>query len=896
MIHISRDLHGSVSISKILYRLSNVGNKRNISEDTRSVINSIDMEKRARKRFFSNADKKEYAKRKTNFYESPPTIVNLFVLGSGGNGTTQSVILSTNQATSYLFNCGEGTSRLFTEQSTIKLTSLENIFITYRSWANVGGLLGMALNLGNDGNQITYVHGPYGVDASAVHSLQYSENEKPFIEKVPEWKKNYTDNCVSIDYVPLLPEELENLYISIEKEENEFDNAKQNQMSNEHNISPDLKTAAVNQKAINSEEGENLKSDLQEEDASTSNQDADPPAKKKKLTVHTRYSDPKAAMAYVVKPHQKSRKVNLEKCVDLGIKSGPDVGKLKRLESVTLSDGRVIHPDQVLDEAVIEGPIVVVECPSDDYLYSLLQSKPLLQCQSNNPAADLVIHMSSSAIIDNHQYQLFIQRFPESTKHIFLNEKCSGLIQRAVIDVHTLLNILHPTIFPTLPLIDEHVKNPESKNMVYGKPFLQYAYRGSKTGFSWDSCIDVNAQEVIRMDHTKKCDPMKEFLEFNEIMAKETPDNKGSNYPEVAFLGTGSSMPSLLRNVSGILLNIDEETSMLLDCGEGTSSQLYRLYGDKTDEILIKLKAIFISHLHPDHHIGMTGVLHARSAALKRAGMKEEPILLLAPIQYRSWLGENIQYVGSKDFTLVVNQFCTKEPYIIKGFKPNDTFIQKVMEKLNLIEYQTIPVLHVRHSVAVSLKHKSGWKIVYSGDTLPCGELAKAAKDCDLLIHEGTFGVGFHSEAQAKRHSTISAALDIGMQMNAKFTILTHFSQRYPIIPLLDDEKRHSDYPYGIAFDYMKVKLGDLHMLNKLLPVLKSVFKDDMKYMETRENKKSNKDRLKKMILNSEQTSNDNIRTKYKLPSFSKTESADENMDEASTEKQKRQKYHFGAE
>lgn len=43
---------------------------------------------------------------------------------------------------------------------------------------------------------------------------------------------------------------------------------------------------------------------------------------------------------------------------------------------------------------------------------------------------------------------------------------------------------------------------------------------------------------------------------------------------------------------------------MLLDVGEGTLGQIIRFYGDKADDVIQKLKAIYISHLHADHHIG----------------------------------------------------------------------------------------------------------------------------------------------------------------------------------------------------------------------------------------------------------------------------------------------------
>ena len=52
-----------------------------------------------------------------------------------------------------------------------------------------------------------------------------------------------------------------------------------------------------------------------------------------------------------------------------------------------------------------------------------------------------------------------------------------------------------------------------------------------------------------------------------------------SSYPRIVMLGTGCSVPSKVRNTSGILLRIDENTSILLDCGEGTLGQIIRFYG-----------------------------------------------------------------------------------------------------------------------------------------------------------------------------------------------------------------------------------------------------------------------------------------------------------------------------
>ena len=52
--------------------------------------------------------------------------------------------------------------------------------------------------------------------------------------------------------------------------------------------------------------------------------------------------------------------------------------------------------------------------------------------------------------------------------------------------------------------------------------------------------------------------------------------------------------------------------------------------------------------------------------------------------------------------------------------------------------------------------------------------------------------------------STNSEAVEIGMKMKAKFILLTHFSQRYPKLPMFDKDY---NYPIGLAFDFMKVSI-----------------------------------------------------------------------------------------
>jgi len=140
---------------------------------------------------------------------------------------------------------------------------------------------------------------------------------------------------------------------------------------------------------------------------------------------------------------------------------------------------------------------------------------------------------------------------------------------------------------------------------------------------------------------------------------------------------------------------------------------------------------------------------------------------------------------------------------------------------LDLKEAKTCFVKHCSQSFGVLFEHISGWKIVYSGDTEPCEKLILTGiimlksyikflnviflwkgKNCDLLIHEATMEDGLEDEARKKRHSTTSEAIKVGQDMGAKFTLLTHFSQRYAKIPLFNDKFSDS---VGIAFDNMQV-------------------------------------------------------------------------------------------
>lgn len=55
-----------------------------------------------------------------------------------------------------------------------------------------------------------------------------------------------------------------------------------------------------------------------------------------------------------------------------------------------------------------------------------------------------------------------------------------------------------------------------------------------------------------------------------------------------------------------------------------------------------------------------------------------------------------------------------------------------------------------------------------------------------LCCWQATFEDSLADEAVAKKHCTTSEAVEVGAQAGAYRTLLTHFSQRYPKIPVVD--------------------------------------------------------------------------------------------------------------
>lgn len=103
----------------------------------------------------------------------------------------------------YLFNCGEGTQRLAHEHKT-KLTRLEHIFITQRSWKSIGGLPGLSLTVQDAGVSNITLHGPEKL-SDVFRAMRKFVILKNLKVDARDCKLNtfYEDMVLKVHYLPL---------------------------------------------------------------------------------------------------------------------------------------------------------------------------------------------------------------------------------------------------------------------------------------------------------------------------------------------------------------------------------------------------------------------------------------------------------------------------------------------------------------------------------------------------------------------------------------------------------------------------------------------------------------------------------------------------------------------
>jgi ribonuclease Z len=533
------------------------------------------------------------------------------------------------------------------------------------------------------------------------------------------------------------------------------------------------------------------------------------PVAKKPKTVSAR------SVSYVIKTPDVLGRFDVAKAKALNVPPGPLYGALKRGEAVTLDDGSVVQASQVVG-ATTQGACVLALFVATPGALQRLRSK-LQAFLAGSASLDCVVHLAPPQIAASEAYLAFARSFPSSIQQLWTQAGASPF-RTAARDARLLARVA-PDCYTS------STDGAEAPTDAWRGPGVQVETTGrftlvprSQAGYVAPELVEDDLEAEWNEVKARGLDAALEDVETAK--KKEVPPSLQHAAASLCFLGTGSAMPSKHRNVSGIYLRCAAETTsvddpgrgLLLDCGEGTLGQLRRAFGNRADECLRNLGAVWISHPHADHHLGLPSLLAER----KRLAPDEPSPVLMAPWPVLRWLGD---YAAV--YAPLMDAYVPVECQWMKEDAPHPQQ-QRLNDDLRLAQCFCVPVPHCAQAYGVVVKAVDGWSLCYSGDCRPSSKLAAAARDCTVLIHEATFSDGLEDDAIKKRHSTISEALGVGRDANACRTVLTHFSQRYPALP-----EGLGDTGAVVASDFLRLSFPQLAWAPSLVPALRCLYGDD---------------------------------------------------------------------
>ena len=272
---------------------------------------------------------------------------------------------------------------------------------------------------------------------------------------------------------------------------------------------------------------------------------------------------------------------------------------------------------------------------------------------------------------------------------------------------------------------------------------------------------------------------------------------------KVTVLGRASAKPTVTSHPSAQIVNVNEQY-YLVDAGEGTQQQMFRRGINP-----LKLRAVFISHLHGDHVFGLFPLL----STMGLCG-RQMPLKVFAPRPFDEKLEFHLKY------------FDEHLPYQVEWVEVDTTKHSCIFENKS-VEVWSVPLRHkipcagfhfkerspelnvhkfkiekYSLSIAQIVAAKRGEDITledgtvienseltylpftpksyaYLSDTSRSAVAARRIKGVDLLYHEATYTKEFARDAKERGHSTAADAAQRAVAAEAKALIIGHFSSRY---------------------------------------------------------------------------------------------------------------------
>jgi ribonuclease Z len=281
---------------------------------------------------------------------------------------------------------------------------------------------------------------------------------------------------------------------------------------------------------------------------------------------------------------------------------------------------------------------------------------------------------------------------------------------------------------------------------------------------------------------------------------------------QVTLLGTGSPLPSVKRFGPAVLAQVGTKT-LLFDAGRGAAQRLVQA-GVK----LGSLDALFLTHLHSDHTVGIPDLWLTGWLPLPVANRKG-PFRVFGPIGTKT-LMENLERAYTWDIeTRVADQKLSRDDVAVAVTE----FSEGVVYDVDGVKVTAFEVNHgdlVKPAFGFRVDYK-GRSVTISGDTRFDENLIHHATGTDLLIHQVAMArpellkTSKPVQLILAHHTKPEEAGVVFSRTHPKLAVLYHFSlQGSPTIPpptekdVLEATRTTYSGPLILGEDLMKFSIG----------------------------------------------------------------------------------------
>ena len=254
---------------------------------------------------------------------------------------------------------------------------------------------------------------------------------------------------------------------------------------------------------------------------------------------------------------------------------------------------------------------------------------------------------------------------------------------------------------------------------------------------------------------------------------------------KLQILGTASAMPISERNSSAQVLDVHGRL-FLIDCGEGTQKRLRQMHLS-----MLRIEAVFISHIHGDHVFGLFGLLSTMAMY-----NRQQTLHIFGPEALRSTLNFYLSSSGAgSNYAIEFHDVKAKslEEIYDNGKVKVSAFPLK--HKIECYGYRFDELLSERQ-----LLKRSPSSYAYCSDTMAFPQLADYVRGVKLLYHESTYTLEMEQKASQFFHSTTKDAATCALQAGVEKLIIGHYSSRIRDISVFEKECRDF-FPNSVAAD-----------------------------------------------------------------------------------------------